>query len=101
MGILNQATDYGQKVNDNQTTGDFTPIPKYVKALMAPWVVKHDPEQYAAEKFHEALSALKNEASFQNTNIPRGHVYEPWNFEDLLKLVEDGGEIELDGDWYN
>lgn len=68
---------------------------------MAPWVVKHDPEQYAAEKYHEALAALKSGSSFQNTNIPQGHVYKSWNFEDLLKIVEDGGGMELDGDWYN
>lgn len=68
---------------------------------MAPWVVKHDPEQYAVEKYHEVLSALKNGGSFQNTNVPRGHVYKPWNFEDLLDTMEHGGELELDGEWYN
>lgn len=101
LGICNQATQYGQKGDGNQPTGDFKPLPKYIRALMAPWVVKHDPEQYAAEKYHEALAALKDGTPFLNTNIPRGHVYKPWTFEELLKLVEASGEIGLDGEWWD
>ncbi|EED22801.1 monoxygenase, putative [Talaromyces stipitatus ATCC 10500] len=101
VGIYNQATQYGQRGDDNQLTGELKPMPKYLRALMAPWVVEHDPEEYAAEKYHEALAALKNGTPFQNTNIPRGHVYKPWNFEELLKVVEDEGEVELGGEWYD
>ncbi|KAE8555701.1 hypothetical protein EYB25_000399 [Talaromyces marneffei] len=100
VGIINQATGYGQNDKNNQIASDFKPIPKYVKALMAPWVVKHDPEQYAAEKYHKALAALKSGDQFESTNIPRGYDSKPWNFEELLKIVQEGGEMELNEDWY-
>ncbi|KAH8705249.1 hypothetical protein BGW36DRAFT_392919 [Talaromyces proteolyticus] len=97
LGICNQATQYGQK---SSGSGETKSKPKYIRMLMAPWTWKHDPENYAEEKYHDALAALKDDrVPFQNTNVPHGCVHKPWNFESLLKSLEDGAEPDLEGDW--
>jgi hypothetical protein len=69
---------------------------------MSSWIWKQNPEDYAAEKYHEALAALRDGAPFQNTNIPKGHVYKPWTFEGILKEFKEKGDYELGGDgWWN
>ena len=63
------------------------------------WIVAHDPESYAAEKYEEALSHLKDGTPFKNTNVPPGMVYQPWTIEGLVAAKERGDVTVLDGDW--
>lgn len=67
--------------------------------LLAAWIWKHNPEQYAVENYNKALEHLLDGKPFQNTNIPPGHVYKPWTIDELLDAKKSGKEIELDGDW--
>ncbi|OKL57964.1 hypothetical protein UA08_06659 [Talaromyces atroroseus] len=97
IGICSQASQYGQEGNKSASS-----VPKYVRALMASWIWKQDPEAYAAEKYHEALSALRDGVPFRNTNIPESHTYQPWTFEDILNEFKAKGDYELGDDgWWN
>ncbi|KAJ6789496.1 hypothetical protein PWT90_00297 [Aphanocladium album] len=63
------------------------------------WVVTHDAEAYARERFTDALNHIQNGAPFANTNIPPGLEYRAWSPETLLQLHEAGEPTVLDGDW--
>ncbi|CAK4030915.1 FAD NAD(P)-binding domain-containing [Lecanosticta acicola] len=63
------------------------------------WILDHDPEQYAKEKYAEALAHLKEGKSFQNTNTPPGMVYRPWTIDGLIAARERGEPTVLGGDW--
>ncbi|KAJ5777658.1 hypothetical protein N7520_000904 [Penicillium odoratum] len=67
--------------------------------LLGTWIWQHDPEQYAIENYTSALAHLAGGSAFHNTNIPPGYVYQPWTIDGLLKALEMGEEIVLDGDW--
>jgi hypothetical protein len=72
-----------------------------LKPTLGRWVVEHDPEAYARERYDEAVRALETGAEFTNTNIPPGLVYQPWTIDGLVEAF-DKGEIEgtiLGGDW--
>lgn len=63
------------------------------------WIVTHDAEAYARERFAEALDHLQNGTPFKNTNIPPGMDYRPWTADTLLAQKERGEPTVLDGDW--
>jgi len=67
--------------------------------LLGSWIWQHDPELYAIENYSKALDNLVNGSPFRNTNIPAGYVYQPWTIDEVLKAMEMGEEIVLDGDW--
>lgn len=67
--------------------------------LLGAWIWQHDPEQYAIENYSKALDNLVSESPFQNINMPVGYVYQPWTIDEVLKAMEMGEEIVLDGDW--
>ena len=67
--------------------------------LLAAWIWEHDPELYTIESYDGALAHVVHGATFNNTNIPPGHVYRPWTIDQLLQAKENGEEIVLDGDW--
>ncbi|KAH8162143.1 hypothetical protein CIB48_g6104 [Xylaria polymorpha] len=65
------------------------------------WIWQHKPEDYAREQFTAALDHLQNGAPFENTNLPKGHVYQDWDVETELKKQEAGVPSQLlsNGDW--
>ncbi|KAJ8131845.1 hypothetical protein O1611_g1781 [Lasiodiplodia mahajangana] len=65
------------------------------------WIWQHKPEDYAREQFTAALEHLQTGAPFENTNLPRGHVYKDWNVENELKKQAAGVPSQLmsNGDW--
>lgn len=63
------------------------------------WIVTHDAEAYARQRFDEALDHLQNGTPFKNTNTPPGMVYRPWTADTLLGQKEKGEPTVLDGDW--
>jgi len=63
------------------------------------WLVEHDPEQYAFDKYNEALAHIKDGKPFTNTNRPKGVEYKPWTIDGLVEAIEKGEPTILDGDW--
>ena len=63
------------------------------------WIVTHDAEAYARERFAEALGHLQRSTPFKNTNIPPGLSYRPWSADTLLAQKARGEPTVLDGDW--
>lgn len=63
------------------------------------WLMDHDPEVYAEEKYEQALAHLKDGMPFQNTNRPSGVDYRPWTIDGLVHALEKGGSTILEGDW--
>ena len=65
------------------------------------WVWNHNPEAYARDNYAACLAHLKEGAPFSNTNLPPGHVYEPWNLESETKRMKAGikSNLKQNGDW--
>ncbi|TGJ78629.1 hypothetical protein E0Z10_g10137 [Xylaria hypoxylon] len=65
------------------------------------WIWQHNPEDYAREQFAAALDHLQTGAPFENTNLPKGHVFEDWDVESELKKQAAGVPSQLmsNGDW--
>lgn len=63
------------------------------------WIVAHDAEAYARERFAEALDHLQKGTPFRNTNTPPGMEYRPWSINTLMDEKERGEPTVLDGDW--
>lgn len=70
-----------------------------VQARVPKWIFTHDPEQYAANNYTKAAESIVEGGSFENTNIPPGHVPAVWTMEEVLALEKEGKKIELSGDW--
>lgn len=65
------------------------------------WVVRHDPEQYAMQRFEEAWECVKGgrETEFvQTSGVPR-RPYVPWTIDGVREAERLGEETILDGDW--
>jgi hypothetical protein len=95
LGVVNQESF--QRSDPDILVGNTQP--RGIRALLASWVWNHDPEKYAIENYDKAVAFLLENFPFNNTNIPRGHVYKPWTLDELLDIKEAGGEIGLDGLW--
>ncbi|KAI0554527.1 FAD/NAD(P)-binding domain-containing protein [Xylaria curta] len=65
------------------------------------WIWQHNPEDYARERFTAALDHLQTGTPFENTNLPKGHVYADWDVESELKKQAAGVPTQLrsNGDW--
>ncbi|KAI0965494.1 FAD/NAD(P)-binding domain-containing protein [Xylaria arbuscula] len=65
------------------------------------WIWQHKPEDYAREQYTAALEHLQADAPFENTNLPKGHVYQDWDVETELKKLAAGVPSQLmsNGDW--
>jgi hypothetical protein len=70
-----------------------------VQAIMPKWIFTHDPEKYVNDYYAQAAAGLADGNSFNNTNIPPGHVSSMWTMEEVLALEVEGKKIELSGDW--
>nr|QCF41199.1 CcxH [Bipolaris sorokiniana] len=75
--------------------------PKQIRLKFPKWVFRHDVETYVDDKFSQARAHVLEGKSFQNTNIPAGHVFESWTIEEIHKDIAEGKVIAdlLDGDW--
>lgn len=63
------------------------------------WVVHHDPESYARERYGDALNHLQNDTPYQNTNAVPGMIYEPWTIDTLLTTDTENKPAVLKGNW--
>ncbi|KAE8383136.1 hypothetical protein BDV26DRAFT_287922 [Aspergillus bertholletiae] len=65
------------------------------------WVWNHDPGRYAQDNYDACLAHLENGTPFSNTNLPPGHVYQPWSLESETKRMQAGQKSTLkeNGDW--
>jgi hypothetical protein len=77
--------------------------PQKAQPEIPQWIWRHNPEDYAGERWDEVLEWVKrtnqgDETTFKNTNIPPGYTWKAWTIEGL---VEEGkhSKVELDGDW--
>ncbi|KAJ5659885.1 hypothetical protein N7507_006336 [Penicillium longicatenatum] len=91
LGVLNHEM---RQRSSNAKASQAKPI-----GLLGSWVWQHDPEQYVIENYSKALANLTSGDLFHNTNIPAGYAYQPWTIDGVLKAMEMGEEIVLDGDW--
>ena len=65
------------------------------------WVWDHNPEEYARDNYGTCLAHLIAGKPFKNTNVPPGHVYQPWNLESEKKRMQAGikSNLKQNGDW--
>lgn len=65
------------------------------------WQWAHDAEKYARAKFTACLGSLREGGVFENTNLPPGHIYEPWSLrserERMGKGIHSG--LKRNGYW--
>jgi hypothetical protein len=92
LGIVNQESRHRVVTSNNVKQSKS-------KGLLGTWIWRHDPERYAIENYEKALMHLVEGTPFSNTNIPPGHVYQPWTIDELLSASGRGEKIVLDGDW--
>jgi len=65
------------------------------------WVWAHNPETYATEKYDECLSHLQKGTPFVNTNLPPGHMYNPWTMasENERMAAQLPSNLKTNGYW--
>jgi hypothetical protein len=65
------------------------------------WIWAHDAEKYAFEKYVDCLTNLQEGVPFANTNIPPGHVYQPWSLESEKERMRAGirSKLKQNGYW--
>ena len=65
------------------------------------WVWTHNPENYARDSYAACLASITEGTEFSNTNLPPGHVYQPWTLESEMKRMEAGikSTLKQNGDW--
>jgi hypothetical protein len=69
------------------------------KASVGKWLLKHDPEQYAAENFEKCADHMLHGSPFESTNSVPGYTYKPWTVHELLEGSDNGTLVEDEGDW--
>lgn len=60
------------------------------KFKMGSWIWAHNALQYAEDRYNDALRAVKEGTELENTNLPLGHVYEPWTIEKEMEHEKTG-----------
>jgi hypothetical protein len=65
------------------------------------WIWDHDAEKYARKNYAACLASLQEGRPFTNTNIPPGHVYQPWSLESEKKRMMAGirSNLKQNGYW--
>ena len=90
--LHNADLDSLEEISDTAEVGFFK---------IGKWVWAHDPEHYATENYEACLAHLKDGKAFGNTNLPPGHVYQPWSLqcenERMAKGVRSG--LKNNGYW--
>ena len=60
----------------------------------------HDAEKYASENYQGCLASLQEGKEFKNTNVPPGHVYQPWSLESERERMKAGRRSGLKENGY-
>ena len=65
------------------------------------WTWNHNPEVYARDNYEACLAHLVDGTPFHNTNVPPGHVYQPWNLKSEKDRMQAGikSNLKQNGDW--
>ncbi|KAI1260506.1 FAD/NAD(P)-binding domain-containing protein [Xylariaceae sp. FL1019] len=65
------------------------------------WIWQHKVEDYAREQFAAALDHVQNGIPFENTNLPKGHVFHDWTVKDEMEKQDAGipSTLRSNGDW--
>ncbi|CAH0020561.1 unnamed protein product [Clonostachys rhizophaga] len=73
----------------------------HFKVRWGRWMWSHLPEQYAADHYWDALTAIQTGKTFENTNSPPGHVFEDFTMEQELKRqkLKVPSGLKKNGDW--
>ncbi|KAF2164032.1 hypothetical protein M409DRAFT_68247 [Zasmidium cellare ATCC 36951] len=92
FGVLNR---------DARNTKNNDPKDKKHEVRLGKWIVEHDPEVYARERWDEAVRCVGEgrEKEWRNGNVPKGMVYVPWTIDGLMEARGRGERTVLDGDW--
>jgi hypothetical protein len=70
----------------HQTDWDLVKAHPEVLNMQQPaWLFGGDSEKYARDNYDAVVSHVKKGTPFQSTNVPEGHVYEPWTIESMLE----------------
>ncbi|OAG25974.1 FAD/NAD(P)-binding domain-containing protein [Alternaria alternata] len=93
MGFKNR------EVFHNTDWKDEKAAPKKEEQMVGNWLIYHNPEQYAYDKYHECAEHLLTGTEFGNTNLPPGYKYKPWTVRELLEASERGEVVGDEGDW--
>ncbi|KAL0938119.1 FAD-binding domain protein [Colletotrichum truncatum] len=70
--------------------------------LQGKWIWTHNPELYATNNYEAAKSAIEAGGQFKNTNLPPGHIWEPWTMSQELEKEASGvfvQDLKTNGDW--
>ncbi|KZL73029.1 FAD-binding domain protein [Colletotrichum tofieldiae] len=70
--------------------------------LLGKWIWAHDPELYAKDNYEAARAAIETTTSFENSNLPPGHKWEPWTMAEELEKEASGvffQDLKTNGDW--
>lgn len=95
-----QITGFQAQINRNNVDiNALTANPDQVVGKWGRWIWAHDPEQYAYDNYEKAKAHLVSGAPFENTNIPAGYKFKPWNIDELLAIGDSGKQIVFEGDW--
>ncbi|KAF4921889.1 FAD-dependent monooxygenase mdpD [Colletotrichum fructicola] len=72
--------------------------PTMFTRMWAPWLLEHDPEDYARKNFATCAQELRNGEQFQNSNSVPGYKFKMWTVRDLAESTNDG--LEDEGEWF-
>ncbi|KAJ0367663.1 hypothetical protein COL26b_011189 [Colletotrichum chrysophilum] len=72
--------------------------PTMFTRMWAPWLLQHDPEDYARKNFATCAQELRNGEQFQNSNSVPGYKFKMWTVRDLAESTNDG--LEDEGEWF-
>ncbi|KAI1841050.1 hypothetical protein JX266_012769 [Neoarthrinium moseri] len=65
------------------------------------WLWSHRADAYATANYQKAKEHLEGKSTFENTNLPPGHVPEQWTLEGEVEREKQGRTVDLraNGDW--
>ncbi|KAI8238866.1 hypothetical protein K4K55_002471 [Colletotrichum sp. SAR 10_96] len=72
--------------------------PTIFTRMWAPWLLEHDPEDYARKNFATCAQKLRNGEQFQNSNSVPGYKFKMWTVRDLAESKNDG--LGDEGEWF-
>ncbi|KAF2203821.1 FAD/NAD(P)-binding domain-containing protein [Delitschia confertaspora ATCC 74209] len=79
--------------------------PRRAAPKLPKWVWSHDPEAYAYENYQKCVENLKKGIGFAEEqgfeeNYPKGYQWREWSIDDIVKMKQGDGEVDLGGgDW--
>ncbi|KAJ3962893.1 hypothetical protein N0V92_000329 [Colletotrichum tropicale] len=73
--------------------------PTIFTRMWAPWLLEHDPEDYARKNFAACAQKLRTGEKFQNSNSVPGYTFKLWTVQDLAESTKDG--LQDEGEWFS